>query len=52
MARVDQQDRILHEIAHGRTLADGVPEEAWGWGTPAGRLRAAPKLVAKEWVMR
>jgi len=41
MARVDQQDRILHEIAHGRTLADGVPEEAWGWGTPAGRLRAA-----------
>jgi len=28
------------EIAHGRRLAGGDPETAWGWGTPAGRLRA------------
>jgi 2-polyprenyl-3-methyl-5-hydroxy-6-metoxy-1,4-benzoquinol methylase len=33
-------DRIVHEIAHGRLLAEGDPEEIWGWGTAAGRLRA------------
>jgi 2-polyprenyl-3-methyl-5-hydroxy-6-metoxy-1,4-benzoquinol methylase len=34
------QDRVANEIAHGRRLAAGVPEELWGWGTPAGRVRA------------
>ena len=29
-----------HEIAHGLKLAKGYPELVWGWGTPAGRLRA------------
>ena len=34
------QNRVANEIAHGRHLAAGVPEELWGWGTPAGRLRS------------
>jgi 2-polyprenyl-3-methyl-5-hydroxy-6-metoxy-1,4-benzoquinol methylase len=29
-----------HEITHGLKLAKGYPELVWGWGTPAGRLRA------------
>ena len=29
-----------HEIIHGLKLAKGHPELIWGWGTPAGRLRA------------
>ena len=33
-------DRIAHEVAHGRLLAQEDPELIWGWGTPAGRLRA------------
>ena len=32
--------RASREIDHGRLLADGDPERTWGWGTPAGRLRA------------
>ena len=37
---VDGQERVAHEIAHGRKLAEGDAEVTWGWGTPAGRLRA------------
>lgn len=33
--------RAAHEIEHGRKLAQHEPEQIWGWGTPAGRLRAA-----------
>jgi 2-polyprenyl-3-methyl-5-hydroxy-6-metoxy-1,4-benzoquinol methylase len=33
-------DRIANEVAHGKLLASGSVEETWGWGTPAGRLRA------------
>ncbi|MFH1746132.1 MAG: class I SAM-dependent methyltransferase [Planctomycetota bacterium] len=29
-----------HEIEHGELLARHDPEAAWGWDTPAGRLRA------------
>jgi len=29
-----------HEIAHGKLLAERDTELVWGWGTPAGRLRA------------
>jgi SAM-dependent methyltransferase len=38
-----------NEIAHGRKLAGEDPELVWGWGTPAGRLRAARRgaLVAE-----
>ena len=33
--------RAAHEIEHGRKLAQHEPEQIWGWGTAAGRLRAA-----------
>ena len=34
--------RARHEIEHGRYLAAaGAAEAIWGWGTPAGKLRAA-----------
>jgi SAM-dependent methyltransferase len=32
--------RAAHEIEHGKHLASGIPEDIWGWGTPAGQLRA------------
>ena len=32
--------RAVHEIEHGRKLARHEPEQIWGWGTPAGRVRA------------
>ena len=32
--------RGTHEIEHGRRLAEQDTELVWGWGTPAGRLRA------------
>uniref|UniRef100_UPI004056DB64 class I SAM-dependent methyltransferase n=1 Tax=Candidatus Electronema sp. TaxID=2698783 RepID=UPI004056DB64 len=32
--------RAEHEIQHGKLLAEGDTETLWGWGTPAGRLRA------------
>lgn len=43
-------DRAAREVAHGRTLARGVPEEIWGWGTPAGQRRARRRaeLIAAE----
>ena len=33
--------RAAHEIEHGRKLAQHEPEQIWGWGTPAGQIRAA-----------
>lgn len=35
------EHRAAHEVAHGRYLAAHDPETLWGWGTPAGRCRAA-----------
>jgi 2-polyprenyl-3-methyl-5-hydroxy-6-metoxy-1,4-benzoquinol methylase len=32
--------RSQHEIEHGKKLAQDDTELLWGWGTPAGRLRA------------
>lgn len=32
--------RAAHEIEHGRKLARSEPESIWGWGTPAGQVRA------------
>jgi SAM-dependent methyltransferase len=32
--------RGQHEIAHGKKLSENNPEQTWGWGTPAGRIRA------------
>ena len=34
-------ERAAHEVEHGRFLAAHGAEEIWGWGTPAGQLRAA-----------
>jgi 2-polyprenyl-3-methyl-5-hydroxy-6-metoxy-1,4-benzoquinol methylase len=34
------QDRFANEIDHSRYLATSSPEDLWGWGGPAGRLRA------------
>ena len=36
----DAAKRAEHEIAHGKHLAEKAPELLWGWGTPAGKLRA------------
>jgi 2-polyprenyl-3-methyl-5-hydroxy-6-metoxy-1,4-benzoquinol methylase len=33
--------RWEREIVHGRRLAQGDTETVWGWGKPAGQLRAA-----------
>ncbi|MFC1859885.1 class I SAM-dependent methyltransferase [Thermodesulfobacteriota bacterium] len=33
-------ERAEHEIRHGEFLAEGDTELIWGWGTPAGRVRA------------
>ena len=33
-------ERAAHEIAHGVFLAQHSAEHIWGWGTPAGRIRA------------
>ncbi len=32
--------RLAHELEHGKYLAAGSAEDIWGWGTPAGQLRA------------
>lgn len=32
--------RVRHEIRHGKLLASLDTELIWGWGTPAGRVRA------------
>lgn len=32
--------KIDHEVEHGRLLSAGDTELIWGWGTPAGQLRA------------
>ena len=32
--------RRRNEVNHGKYLAEGGAEAIWGWGTPAGRLRA------------
>ncbi|MBP7055377.1 MAG: methyltransferase [Candidatus Omnitrophica bacterium] len=41
--------RADNEIVHGRALAVSDTEFIWGWGTPAGRLRATRRadLIAK-----
>jgi len=33
-------ERAKHEIRHGAFIAEGDSELIWGWGTPAGRIRA------------
>jgi 2-polyprenyl-3-methyl-5-hydroxy-6-metoxy-1,4-benzoquinol methylase len=33
--------RAEHEIEHGKKLSSGDAEYTWGWGSPAGKVRAA-----------
>jgi 2-polyprenyl-3-methyl-5-hydroxy-6-metoxy-1,4-benzoquinol methylase len=33
-------ERASHEIEHGKFLAAGQAESLWGWGSPAGEVRA------------
>lgn len=33
--------RARNEVEHGKFLAEGDTELLWGWGTPAGRVRAS-----------
>ena len=42
-------ERAPNEVAHGRFLAEGGAEDLWGWGSPAGRLRAQRRgeLIAR-----
>ena len=36
--------RAEHEVAHGRYLAAHDVEKIWGWGTPAGHIRAQRRI--------
>lgn len=40
MSPTPETARAQHEIEHGKRLAEGGAESMWGWGTPAGQLRA------------
>ncbi|MCW5873758.1 MAG: methyltransferase domain-containing protein [Anaerolineales bacterium] len=37
--------RSVHEIEHGKRLLSLGAEDAWGWGTPAGRKRAEKRAA-------
>jgi SAM-dependent methyltransferase len=39
MSEVSSQNRLIHEREHSKVLLRD-PEGIWGWGTPAGRVRA------------
>lgn len=45
----DNSTRAEHEVKHGKILSQGNPESIWGWGTPAGKLRARRRA---ELIMR
>jgi SAM-dependent methyltransferase len=36
----EASSRAQHEIVHGKWLSEQNTESIWGWGSPAGRLRA------------
>ena len=44
--------RVEHEIQHGEVLAEGDTELIWGWGTPAGRVRARRRAKLIEFGAR
>ena len=41
-------NRAENEIAHGKKLLAGGAESIWGWGTPAGQVRAARRA---RWII-
>ncbi len=43
----EKSQRAQHEIDHGKLLVDGGAEDIWGWGTPAGKIRARRRA---EWI--
>ena len=45
MTAATESEKAAREIAHGRMLLRDEPEHIWGWGTPAGRLRAARRAA-------
>ena len=45
MTAVTDSGKAAREIAHGRMLLRDEPEHIWGWGTVAGRLRAARRAA-------
>jgi len=38
-------NRSIHEIEHGKVLLNLGAEDAWGWGTPAGKQRAQKRAA-------
>jgi 2-polyprenyl-3-methyl-5-hydroxy-6-metoxy-1,4-benzoquinol methylase len=40
MNKARDSARVAHEVEHGKYLAAGSAEDIWGWGSPAGQLRA------------
>lgn len=40
MSVTSKERRVANEVEHGKFLAAGSAEHTWGWGSPAGRLRA------------
>jgi 2-polyprenyl-3-methyl-5-hydroxy-6-metoxy-1,4-benzoquinol methylase len=45
MASHSDDIRHQHEVEHGKYLSEGLAEEIWGWGSPAGRLRATRRAA-------
>lgn len=41
----DNTNRYAHEIEHGKYLVAGSAEEIWGWGSPAGQVRAGRRAA-------
>src|SRR5262245_7893168 len=41
--------RVEHEVEHGKKLAAGDAALTWGWGSPAGQVRAGRRgdLIAR-----
>ena len=46
---MEYSKRAQNEISHGRKLTELGAERVWGWGTPAGEVRAARRA---EWIAR
>ena len=37
-------DRFTHEVQHGKFLREHGAEDVWGWGSPAGQVRARRRV--------
>ena len=54
MIGINKDNKVDHEILHGKKIAQTDPELIWGWKTPAGRLRAKRRaqLIAESAQLR